>query len=59
MAAALPYCDELLAGATMADLLRAIDVVCDEATSMTYRRAARETGATPSGLGSGQLHSVM
>jgi uncharacterized protein with von Willebrand factor type A (vWA) domain len=59
MAAALPYCDELLAGATMADLLRAIDVVCDEATSMTYRRAARETGATPSGLGSGQLSSTV
>jgi hypothetical protein len=49
MAAALPYCDELLAGATMADLLRVIAVVCDQA-SMTERRDGRETGAAPSGL---------
>lgn len=49
MAAALPYCDELLAGATMADLLRVIAVVCDQA-SMTEHRGERETDAAPGGL---------
>lgn len=32
MAAALPFCDRLLAGATLTDLLTVIGVVCDEMT---------------------------
>jgi uncharacterized protein with von Willebrand factor type A (vWA) domain len=50
MAAALPYCDRLLPGATLADLVRAVTVICDEAAGMTNDRGRHETAAAASGL---------
>jgi hypothetical protein len=49
MAAALPYCDRLLPGATLADLVRADTVICEEAAGMTDRER-HETAAAASGL---------
>lgn len=57
MAAALPYCDRLLAGATMSDLLQVIAVVCDEATDTTSRRGEGGTPAAPGTVG--LLNSTM
>jgi uncharacterized protein with von Willebrand factor type A (vWA) domain len=50
MAAALPYCDRLLAGATMADLMRAVAVVCRETTDSAAHPSANETDGAARGL---------